>query len=78
MFSISTIASSTSTPATRPRASSESWFRLKPIRSMNQKVGMADSGMATALIAVARQSRRNRNTTTTASTAPSIIAAIDE
>ncbi len=45
---------------------------------MNQKVGMADSGIATALMKVARQSRRNRNTTTTASTAPSTSAHIDE
>lgn len=44
---------------------------------MNQKVGIADSGIAIALISVARQSRRNRKTTTTASTAPSIIAAIE-
>src|SRR3546814_10383602 len=44
---------------------------------MNQKVGIADSGIAIALISVARQSRRNRKTTTTASTAPSTIAAIE-
>ena len=43
---------------------------------MNQKVGMADRGMATAEIAVARQSRRKKNTTTTARIAPSIIAAM--
>ena len=43
---------------------------------MNQKVGIADRGMATAEIAVARQSRRKKNTTTTARIAPSIIAAI--
>src|SRR3546814_2659554 len=45
--------------------------------SMNQKVGIADKGMASALISVARQSRRNRNTTTTARIAPSIIASIE-
>ncbi len=44
---------------------------------MNQKVGIADSGMAIAAMIVARQSRRNRNTTMTASTAPSTIAAIE-
>ena len=74
IFSISTIASSTSTPATRLNASSEMLFRVKPIMSMNQKAGIADSGMASAEIMVARQSRRNRKTMTTASTAPSIIA----
>ena len=41
---------------------------------MNQKAGIAESGIASAEIAVARQSRRNKNTTITASTAPSIIA----
>ena len=43
---------------------------------MNQKVGMAESGIATAEIAVARQSRRKKNTTTTARIAPSIMAAM--
>ena len=42
-------------------------LRVKPIRSMNQKVGIAESGMAIAEIRVARQSRRNRKTTRTAS-----------
>ena len=60
MFSISTIASSTSTPATRLSASRLMPFSVKPSRSMNQKVGIADSGMAIAEISVARQSRRNR------------------
>ena len=41
---------------------------------MIQKVGIADSGIASAEMKVARRSRRNRKTTTTASTAPSIIA----
>ncbi len=62
-----------STPATRLSASRLRLFSEKPSRSMNQKVGIADSGIASAEINVARQSRRNRNTTMTASTAPSII-----
>ena len=78
IFSISTIASSTSTPATRLSASSEMPLSVKPIMSMNQKVGIAESGIAKADIIVARQSRRNRKTMTTASTAPSIIAAMAE
>jgi len=78
MFSISTIASSTSTPATSASASSERKLRLNPRRSMNQKVGIAESGIATALMKVARQSRRNTNTTTTASTAPSTSAHIED
>ena len=77
MFSTSTMASSTSTPATSARASRDSELRLNPSKSMKKKVGMADSGMATAEMKVARQSRRKKKTTTTASTAPSIIAAIE-
>ena len=50
----------------------------KPMRSMNRKVGTADSGMASAEISVARQSRKKRKTTTTARIAPSTIALIAE
>ena len=72
------MASSTSTPATSPSASRLIWFSEKPNQLfMNQKVGIADSGMASAETAVARQSRRKKNTTTTASTAPSIIEAME-
>ena len=39
---------------------------------MTQKVGIADSGSATAEISVARQLRRNSSTTMTARIAPSI------
>ena len=77
IFSISTIASSTSTPATNPSANSDIWFNVKPSKSMNQNAGIADNGMAIDDMIVARQSRKNRNTTTMASNAPSIIAAIE-
>ena len=77
MFSISTMASSTSTPATRPSASSEKLFSVKPIMSMNQNVGIADNGMAMADMNVARQSRRKKKTTMTARIAPSTMAAIE-
>ena len=50
MFSISTIASSTSTPATRLSASSDRKLSVIPIMFMNQKAGIADSGMASAEI----------------------------
>ena len=43
---------------------------------MAQKVGSTESGMATAEIRVARQSFRKRNTTSTASSAPSISVCI--
>ena len=76
IFSISTIASSTRMPSTRLSASRLIVFSVKPISSMNANVGTAESGMASAEIAVARQSRRNSHTTTTARMAPSIIASI--
>ena len=44
----------------------------KPSSSIAQKVGMADSGKATAAMSVARMLRRKTSTTSTASTAPSI------
>ena len=45
---------------------------------MNANVGIADSGIASAEISVARQLRRNTQTTTTASNEPSISALIAE
>ena len=64
-------------PATSPSASSDSWLSVKPIRSIAQNVGIAESGMAIAEMAVARQSRRKKNTTITARIAPSTMAAIE-
>ena len=49
-----------------------------PSMLMNQKAGIADIGIASAEIAVARMSRRNSRTTNTASTAPSISPSIAE
>ena len=78
MFSISTIASSTRMPTTTDSASRVIRFRLKPNRCITAKVGMIDSGSATAEIQVARQSRRNNQTTNSASNAPSHSMVIDE
>ncbi len=78
MFSISTIASSTSTPATSESPNSVIWFKVKPAACMKAKVGIADSGIASAEISVARQLRRKIQTTTTASTEPSVSALIAE
>ena len=71
MFSISTMASSTRMPITRVSPSSVTMFRLNPITSMKKKVGISETGMAMAVISVARQSRRNTNTTSAASSMPS-------
>src|ERR671913_365072 len=69
MFSISTIASSTRMPMTSDSESSVTTLMEKPIRSMTQKAGITDSGSAVAETSVARQSRRNSQTTSTAGAA---------
>ncbi|VWB54284.1 hypothetical protein BST28156_02533 [Burkholderia stagnalis] len=76
MFSTSTIASSTSTPITRISASIVSWFSEKPSHAIARNAGRIDSGSADADTSVARQSRRNSHTITTASTQPSSSARI--
>ena len=76
MFSISTIASSTRMPVASVIARKLTRFSENPIISMAQKVGMADSGRASADMSVARQFRRKRSTTSTASMAPSISVCI--
>ena len=77
MFSISTIASSTSTPATSPSASSDIVLSVIPISVITQNVGIDDNGIASADTIVERQSRRKKNTTITARTAPSTMAEIE-
>ena len=58
-------------------ASSVTTFSDWLVRSMIQKVGISDRGMATAVMMVARQSRRKMNTTATASKAPSSRASTE-
>ncbi len=77
MFSTSTMASSTRMPTTSVSASSVTPLSVKPSICMAAKVGMIDSGSATAETNVARQSRRNSHTTSTARMAPSYSACID-
>jgi len=76
MFSISTMASSTRMPVTRVMPSSDTVFSENPSICMTMNVGMIDSGSATAVIIVARQFFRNRNTTMIASAAPSYNVSI--
>ena len=64
-------------PTTSDSESRVTTLSVKPIQCITAKVGMADSGSATALTRVARQSRRNHQTTSTASTAPSISRVIE-
>ena len=77
MFSISTMASSTRMPTTSDSDSSVTTLSVKPIRYIAPKVGMIDSGSAVADTSVARQSRRNSQTTSTARSAPSISSDIE-
>ena len=63
MFSSTTIASSTTNPVAMVSAISDRLFRLKPQRCMTANVPINETGTATAGISVARQLRRNRNTT---------------
>ena len=65
MFSVTTMASSTTKPVAMVRAMRERWFREKPDKYMTPKVPSRETGTATAGIQVARPLRRNRNTTST-------------
>jgi hypothetical protein len=65
-------------PTTTDKASRVMMFNEKPNQYMTAKVGITDSGRATAEIQVARQSRRNSQTTNKASSAPSHNIVIDE
>src|SRR5436190_10683939 len=65
MFSITTIASSTTKPVAIVRAISERLSRLYPARCMTPKVLTSETGTTMPGISVARQSRRNRKTTRT-------------
>ena len=76
MFSISTMASSTRMPTLSVIASRLTMLSEKPSRFITQKAGMIDNGSVMAAMMVDRQSRRNRNTTTTARTAPSYSVCI--
>ena len=78
MFSISTIASSTRMPTTTESASSVMMLRVNPKKYITANVGMIDSGSANADTQVARQSRRNSHTTSSASSAPSQSMVIEE
>ena len=63
MFSMTTIASSTTNPVQIVSAISERLSRLYPSRYMMPKVPISESGTTTPGINVARRLRRNRNTT---------------
>ena len=64
MFSITTMASSTTKPVAMVSAIRERLSRLYPKRYMTAHVPMSDTGTATPGISVARPLRRKTNTTT--------------
>lgn len=65
MFSSTTIASSTTKPVATMSAISDRLFSEKPSRYIAPNVPTIEIGTATLGISVARQLRRNRNTTIT-------------
>src|SRR4029077_16632709 len=67
MFSIITIASSTTNPVEIVSAINERLSRLNPARYMMPKVPMSDSGNATLVMTVAQSFRGKRNITITTS-----------
>ena len=68
MFSIITMASSTTKPVPIVSAISDRLSRLKPEKYMMPKLVISDSGSATPAINVARSDRRNSSTTSVTST----------
>ena len=77
MFSISTMASSTRMPTTSDSDSSVTMLMEKPRACIAANAGITDNGKAVAETRVARQSRRNSQTTITARTAPSYSSSIE-
>ena len=68
MFSIITIASSTTKPVPMVSAINERLSRLKPAKYITPKLVISDSGSATPAISVARSERRKIRTTSVTST----------
>ena len=68
IFSIITMASSTTNPVPMVSAISDRLSRLKPEKYMMPKLVISDSGSATPAISVARIDRRNSSTTSVTST----------
>ena len=69
--STTTIASSTTMPMARTKASSDTVLAEKPNASITENVPIRDTGTAISGIRVARKLPRNRNTTMTTRTKPS-------
>ena len=70
MFSSTTMALSTSSPIASAMPPSDMMFSDRPANCIGRKVTITEIGIATAMISVGRNSRRNRYSTSTASRAP--------
>ena len=70
MFSSSTIESSTSRPTPSASPPSVNTFSVCPVKYSSTNVAMIDSGMATAMMPVARRLTRKIRITSTASSPP--------
>ena len=74
MFSRTTMASSIRMPMDSESPSSDMVFNVKPKAHTAMKLASTDTGKARPVMTVERQELRNRNTTSTVSSAPSISA----
>jgi len=72
MFSRTTIASSIRMPIASDRPSSDIVLSVKPNHHTAMKLASTETGSASPVMTVDRHELRNRNTTSTVSTAPSI------
>ena len=75
MFSIMTMASSTTKPVPMVSAISDRLSRLKPQNHITAKVAISETGSATPAMMVARQERRNSSTTST--TSPTLSTSVN-
>ena len=72
MFSATTTAASITMPTANARPASEMTLRLRPVSCSTMKVASSEMGMAQAISAVARTSRRNHHRQPTASSTPTV------
>ena len=70
MFSMTTTELSTSMPTATARPDREIMLMVTPLKYISTMAKITLTGMETRVITVGRQSRRNRNSTTTENSAP--------
>ena len=70
MFSMTTTELSTSIPTATARPLREIMLMVTPVKYISTTAKITLTGMDTSVMTVGRQSRRNRNSTTTENSAP--------